>query len=296
MRNVPAGLAAYLAGGATTLCNCWRITRKDGLVLGFTNHDENLIFEDTLFRAGTGFEGTEVETRFGLAATGSELHGALSDESISENDLTCGKYDAARVELFLVDWSNVENRILQRSGDIGEIRREGAAFAVEIRGLAHQLDQENGRIFAGPCDADLGDARCRIDLGDPSYRAEGEVAAAQGSALFSVSGLDEFEADWFTRGKFVWTSGANEGHAVEVKSHRNEDDAATISLWQTPPNPVSAGDSFVVTAGCDKRFQTCRGKFANALNFRGFPHLPGNDFVASYAVPGEPGHDGEPIR
>jgi len=91
-------------------------------------------------------------------------------------------------------------------------------------------------------------------------------------------------------------SGANEGHAVEVKSHRNEDDVATISLWQTPPNPVSAEDNFVVTAGCDKRFETCRAKFANVLNFRGFPHLPGNDFVASYAVPGEPGHDGEPIR
>jgi uncharacterized phage protein (TIGR02218 family) len=51
-----------------------------------------------------------------------------------------------------------------------------------------------------------------------------------------------------------------------------------------------------VTAGCDKRFETCRTKFANAVNFRGFPHLPGNDFVVAYAVPGEPGHDGSPLR
>jgi uncharacterized phage protein (TIGR02218 family) len=296
MRNVPAGLAAHLAEGATTLCNCWRISRKDGVVLGFTDHDENLIFGGTLFRAGTGFEGTEIESRFGLAATGSELHGALSDESISENDLLCGKYDAARVELFLVDWSNVENRLLQRTGDIGEIRREGAAFAVEIRGLAHQLDQERGRIFAGSCDADLGDTRCKIDLDDTDFRGTGTVATVQGAALAGVSGLDEFEDDWFTRGKLVWSTGANAGLAVEIKAHRNEDGATTLSLWQMPPNAIAAGDAFSVTAGCDKRFETCREKFANALNFRGFPHLPGNDFVVSYAVPGEPGHDGQPLR
>lgn len=296
MRNVPAGLAAHLATGATTLCHCWRISRRDGVVLGFTDHDEDLSFGGTTFRAGTGFEGTEIEQRFGLATTGSELHGALADDSISEHDLLSGKYDAARVELFLVDWSNVENCLLLRSGDIGEVRREGAAFAAEIRGLAHQLDQERGRIFAYPCDADLGDARCKIDLDAPEFRGDGAVTAIQGVSLIAVSGLSAFDDDWFTHGKLVWSSGANEGSVVEVKAHRKESGVVTLSLWQTPPNAVTIGDIFTVTAGCDKRFETCRAKFANTLNFRGFPHLPGNDFIVSYAVPGEPGHDGSLLR
>lgn len=296
MKNVPPGLSAHLAEGATTLCNCWKIARRDGVVLGFTDHDEDLHFDGTLFRAGTGFEGSEIEARFGLAATGSELHGALSDETISENDLVSGKYDAARVELYLADWRDTANRILLRSGDIGEVRREGAAFAAEIRGLSHQLDQEKGRIFAASCDADLGDTRCKIDLDDPAYRAEGAVTAVEGSALVAVSGLGGFADEWFTRGKLVWSSGANAGLAVEIKAHRNQDGVVTLSLWQMPPNAMSAGDTFAVTAGCDKRFEACRDKFANALNFRGFPHLPGNDFVIGYAVPGEPGHDGSPLR
>lgn len=295
MRTIPEGLAAHLASGATTLCHCWKIVRRDGVVLGFTDHDEDLLFSGTQFRAGS-FEGTEIEERFGLAATGSELHGALSDDAISEDDLVAGKYDAARVELYLVDWSNVENRMLRHSGDIGEVRREGAAFAAEIRGLAHQLDQESGRIYAASCDADLGDARCKIDLSDPAYRGAGEVALVQGAALFTAAGLDAFEDDCFSRGRLTWLSGANEGGAVEIKTHRNNDGEVMLALWQTPPRAMQPGDTFALTAGCDKRFETCRARFANALNFRGFPHMPGNDFVVGYAVPGEPGHDGSPQR
>lgn len=296
MRQISEDLAAHLASGATTLCTCWRIARRDGVVLGFTDHDEDLLFDGTLFRAGRGFEGTEIESRFGLATTGSELHGALSDETITEGDLLAGKFDAAKVELFLVDWSNPAARMLQRSGSIGEIRREGAAFAAEIRGLAHQLDQERGRIFAAFCDADLGDARCKIDLEHASVRGEGSVVAINGASLFVVSDLDDFEEGWFARGKLVWTSGLNASVAIEVKDHRRENSATTLSLWQTPSQQVAIGDSFIVTAGCDKRFATCREKFGNALNFRGFPHLPGNDFLVRYAVPGEPGHDGTSSR
>jgi uncharacterized phage protein (TIGR02218 family) len=80
--------------------------------------------------------------------------------------------------------------------------------------------------------------------------------------------------------------------------HRGEIEAELVrlALWQQMPEPIAEGDLFAVSAGCDKRLETCRMKFANAVNFRDFPHLPGNDFVAAYAVPGEPGHDGRPVR
>jgi uncharacterized phage protein (TIGR02218 family) len=55
---------------------------------------------------------------------------------------------------------------------------------------------------------------------------------------------------------------------------------------------IAAGDAVVLRAGCDKQFSTCRAKFANAQNFRGFPHMPGNDFVLSYAREGDASNDG----
>ena len=39
------------------------------------------------------------------------------------------------------------------------------------------------------------------------------------------------------------------------------------------------GDAFFATAGCDKQFATCSAKFGNGVNFRGFPHMPGEEIV-----------------
>jgi uncharacterized phage protein (TIGR02218 family) len=296
MRALPTALTEHLQSGATTLCRCWRLTRRDGAVQGFTDHDEDLSFEDTLFRAGTGFEGSELEARLGLAVTGAEVHGALADDSLNESDLAAGRYDDAKVEVFLVNWSDTAQCILLRTGHLGEVRREGAAFAAEVRGLSARLNEERGRIFAATCDADLGDARCSVDLETSVFRGEGSVLAVEGASLIRVAGLDSYANDWFTRGKLTFSAGPNAGLAVEVKEHRIEAGEVRLALWQQMPEPLAEGDLFVVTAGCDKRFETCRMKFANAVNFRGFPHLPGNNFVASYAVPGEPGHDGTPAR
>jgi uncharacterized phage protein (TIGR02218 family) len=296
MRTVPPALAAHLTSGATTLCRCWRLTRRDATAQGFTDHDEDLVFDGTTFRAGTGFEGAELEARFGLAVTGTEIHGALAADSLNEADLAAGRYDNAGVELFLVNWTDVEQRLLLRTGSLGEVRREGAAFAAEVRGISARLNEERGRIFAATCDADLGDARCGVDLGGPAFRGEGSVLGVEGASLVRVAGLDAFANDWFTRGKLTFSAGPNAGLSVEVKEHRIEAGEVRLALWQQMAEPLAEGDLFVVTAGCDKRFETCRKKFANAVNFRGFPHLPGNDFVVAYAVPGEPGHDGSPVR
>lgn len=176
------------------------------------------------------------------------------------------------------------------------MRREGAAFAAEVRGLSARLNEERGRIFAATCDADLGDARCGIDLDNAALRGEGSVLTVEGASLLRVAGLDAFANDWFTRGKLTFSAGPNAGLSVEVKEHRIEAGEVRRALWQQMPAPVAEGDLFAVTAGCDKRLETCRMKFSNSVNFRGFPHLPGNDFVAAYAVPGEPGHDGSPKR
>ncbi|MFN3349643.1 DUF2163 domain-containing protein [Pseudorhodoplanes sp.] len=296
MRAIPPELQARLNAGATTLCRCWIVTRRDGIVQGFTDHDCDVPLGDVRCRADTGFAGSEAVARLGLAADGSEVSGALSDDSLNEDALAAGRYDAAQVDLYLVDWSEPTLHVLMSRGHIGEVRREGQAFVAELRGLADALNAETGRLYTAVCAADLGDPRCRVDLDDPAYRGEGTVTALNGVSAFAASGLSAFDDAWFTGGRLMFTSGANDGDAMEVKRHRKDGATVLVELWQAMAHPLATGDAFVVTAGCDKRFATCRDRFANVGNFRGFPHIPGNDFITRYARDGESGHDGKSLR
>jgi uncharacterized phage protein (TIGR02218 family) len=165
-----------------------------------------------------------------------------------------------------------------------------------LRGLSHRLAEERGRLFTATCAADLGDRRCGIDLDVAALRGSGTVTALVATSAFSASGLAGFADGWFTGGRLVFEGGANAGLSVEVKTHRLDGDIVTLTLWQAMPYPLAAGDPVSVTAGCDKRFATCVERFGNAINFRGFPHIPGNDFVVRYPAQGEPGNDGGSLR
>ncbi len=285
MRTIPPALQEKLDSGVTTLARCWKLTRRDGTVQGFTDHDEDLAIEDVICRAGTGLTASEATGTFGLAVDSTEISGALSSELLSEADLAAGRYDAAQVETWLVDWSEPSLRVLTARGTLGEVRREGPAFTAELRGLADLLSQESGRLYTAKCSADLGDRRCRFDLTQPAFHAAGSVTSLEGTSLFAASGLDGFTPGLFSEGRLLWTGGANAGTAVEVKEHRIVGGEVRLSLWQAMAEPIAPGDAFTVTAGCDKTFATCRNRFANTLNFRGFPQIPGNDFIISYPTP-----------
>jgi hypothetical protein len=129
MRQIGDDLKAHLAEDATTLCHCWRVTRRDGVVLGFTDHDHDLAFDETTFLAASGFAASDWEAVSGLAAPSGDVAGALSSDVISEKDIAAGRYDGARVEQFLVNWSIPGQHIRLKVMEIGEITRPTATFA-----------------------------------------------------------------------------------------------------------------------------------------------------------------------
>ncbi len=291
MRTIPTTLQAKLDSGVTTLCHCWKLTRTDGQVMGFTDHDHDLEFDGVTFRSASGFIGSDAERKLGLSAADMEIAGALSADAITEEDIAAGKYDGAEIELWLVDWREPADRVLLRAGQLGRVRRGELHFEAEMRTLAARLAEVRGRVFAHGCDAELGDARCGVDLSDPRWRATATIHAVNG-AMIHLDGASGFAAGFFGHGRFEVTSGAASGFRSRIASHRLEDGRAVLVLAATPPAELAAGDAVTLVAGCDRAFSTCRDKFANAVNFRGFPHMPGNDFVISYPTPGDDELDG----
>jgi uncharacterized phage protein (TIGR02218 family) len=232
-----------------------------------------------------------VESDLGFVVGGSEVVGALSTAAISEADIANARYDGASVEFWLVDWTSVDARVLIDAGVVGEIKRTEHAFNAEVRSLATLLDQPFGRFFQSGCSADLGDARCAVDTTAAAYRATGTIDSTDGRLLFSLP-LAGFDDGWFANGVATFTSGANAGRKLAVKSHVATATHANIALWTALDGDIAVGDGVELTAGCDKRLATCAAKFANQVNFRGFPHIPGLDALLSYANSNSPNMDG----
>ncbi|WP_050527213.1 DUF2163 domain-containing protein [Pseudorhodobacter aquimaris] len=291
MKFLSPALQAHLDDGTTTLSWCWRISRADGVALGFTDHDRALAFDGTEFEPESGFAASEIRAGSDLAVDAQDATGVLTSDRITETDILDGRWDNAAVELWRVNWADTSQRVLLRRGAVGQIRRGRMAFVAEVRSLAHVLGQIVGRTFQAGCDAALGDARCGIDLENGIYKGTGVVTDLLRDRAFMASGLAGFDAGWFTSGTLTWTSGANAGRITEVLAHGLDGSIATLTLLEAPVRAVAEGDGFIARAGCDKRIATCSAKFANVVNFRGFPNIPGQDAVLRYASQ-DGGHEG----
>lgn len=285
-KAITAALQTHLDGGTTSMVYCWRITRLDTTVLGFTEHDEDLTFDSTTFLAASGFTATQISSELGLSVDNLNAEGALSSSAISEDDLAAGRYDAAEVELFWVNFEDVSERVLLLKGTVGEVKRGDLAFSAELRSMTHALQQTTGRTYRRYCDADLGDSRCTIDLTDAAYSSSGTVSSVEGNRLLTVTGLSPNSDGFYSFGKLEFTSGENSGLTIPVKTHSvgTSPVVTKVLLWEKPPFDVVASDTFDISAGCEKRFAVCRDKFSNVLNFRGFPNIPGTDALVVNAV------------
>lgn len=294
MRTLPPELAAAIERPVTTLANCWRLTRRDGVVLGFTDHDEAISFDDTRFEAATGLSASEAEAALGLGATTGEVEGALSAAAIDEADIAAGRFDGARIETFVVDWQNVSARVRVDVSDLGEVRRGETAFTAELRSIAARLEAVRGRLYRRRCDAVLGDARCRVDLSAPPFTVDCEVHAAGDGWVETATALGA-APDRYAFGRLTMHGGEAAGLAADIASAvALATGRVRFTLAETIVARIAAGDPFRIVQGCDKRFATCRDRFANQLNFRGFPHIPGTDAGLAIAKTGGR-NDGSPV-
>ena len=278
MKSISSALASHLAGVATTLASCWKIKRRDGVVLGFTSHDRNLIFDlgdgdgSLSYKAATGFNRSNIENSTDFAADNLDVEGILSSDAITVSDLRAGRYDFAEVRIFDVNYKDLSQGALRlRRGYIGEVRREGERFVGELRGLLQAFEQELVELYSPACRADLFDGRCKLDPGPFTLPLEIDTVIDRRSFSVVYGGSEDFFAGSLAH----FTGGANAGLKFEIKEW--DLPARQVTLFLPMPFNAVAGDNLDLRAGCDKTLTTCRDRFSNVQNFRGEPYVPGND-------------------
>lgn len=272
MKNINAALQNHLDSEVTTLATCWKLTRTDNMVMGFTDHDQDLVVNSVTYVASSGFTPTALASDDRMGVDAFAVEGVLDSNLIAEQDIIAGLYDFAQVNVFIVNYEDpTQGSIQLRTGWLGEVRMGRERFEAELDGLMQKLDKAVGQLYSPLCRAKLGDGQCGINMA--GYTVTGTLTGVMDNRVFQDSSRAE-AAGYFSAGKISFTSGNNNGLSMEVKEYTAD---GTIKLVLPMPYTVQSGDDYTMEAGCDKRFETCKGTFSNGINFRGEPHIPGTD-------------------
>lgn len=259
----------------TTSCYAWRLERADGVTIGFVSHDRDLVIDNLRYRAVPGMVPSTIALSDSLEMDSVDIAGVMTSTAIAEADLIAGRWNGAQLHISLVNWESPEDEPLHLiSGEFGEITRSGNAFRVEMLGGTSFLDEAIAPLTSPTCRARLGDRQCKVSL--VGHQAEMKLTRISGWQLEFADLLGQ--ASDYTYGEIRWLSGKNCGLSFAIISGEGN----YVRLADQPTQPVSVGDSVLLTAGCDKNFATCRDRFQNSTNFRGEPYLPGNDLLTRY--------------
>lgn len=274
MKTLSPELKAEFAKGSTTRAWCWKAVRRDGFTLCVTTAPMNLLFEGFLYRSKEGFNPKAISQEASAAVVNTEVSGFLS-EDITENEFQIGLWDGCEVELFEVNYRDLsmgKMRIaVQTMGDITVGR---SAFNAEMRGLTEKLQKTIGELWTKSCPAKFGDERCKFPI--ETLEVSGTFTSVTDLRTFRDSARGEPD-DWFGAGVITIQSGDAEGQQMEIYSYAAD---GTFVLHLPIEFNVTVGDSYTATPGCRKRYtEDCRFKYANWVNFRGAPHVPGNNKI-----------------
>lgn len=276
MKTISAALAAHIAGEVTTLATCWKLTRRDTTVFGFTDHDQDIIFSSVTYKAATGFTPTAIQNSGTLAVDNLDVEGMLTSGSITEADILAGLYDFAEIEIFQMNYKDLTQGSLKlKRGWLGEVSLYKQQFVAEVRGLTQRLSQTVGDLYSASCRATLGDSRCKVNMA--ANTVTGSVTTVTSALAFTDSARTE-ASDTFGFGTLTFTGGANNGLSMEVKEYiYTTGTGGQITLALPMPYTIAVGDTYSLTKGCDKTLATCFSRFNNVVNFRGEPQVPGLD-------------------
>lgn len=279
-RTISPELKAHLALPTTTVAFAIRVTRSDSVVMGFTTHVRSVTIDAQLYKASTAVMPTSIESKVSTGIDNQEFLGAISSVDVTEDDILQGRYDHARVSVFLFNYKDLTmGSVLLLVGKLGEVKLNGInGFRAEVRGLLVQARQRIGDVLSATCRVHkFADAECGLNRA--TFVVTGAVDNVISRQTFQSSDLVALEPDgYYDFGEFVWLTGDNAGVPnPDVLAYVSA--TGQIELMSEMRKPIQVGDTFEVVAGCNRLFDTCRDKFSNTINYAGEPHVPGRDYL-----------------
>lgn len=270
MRSIPSNLYADIQDG--TICNIVKITLQNGTVHAYTDFDSNIVYGGVTYIPAPGLQKVKMTLTPNSEVSNQELASAWVDAP--EEDLLGGRFDSAAVEVSWISWKNPHYGLFTVfNGKLGEISWSDVGFKADIFSNMKDLEKNIGEVFTANCRHSLYSTSspgligfCGVDK--VSFTTTGNVTAiVKNRWKFQIT--TSAAADFYSGGKITFTSGSNNSISFSIKNFED----STVDLFLPTSFPIVVGDTFTISAGCDKTLATCKSKFNNVVNYGGFPHI-----------------------
>jgi uncharacterized phage protein (TIGR02218 family) len=260
-----------------TAATFWRVIRRDGVTLGFTSHDRDLLFDGVSHRATPGMLPSAIRRSADFEPDSAEVEGALSHDSIAATDLARGRFDGARVLIGVVDWETLERQVLYR-GAIGTVTEQAGTFIAALQSRKLELARDPVPRTSPSCRAVFCGPGCTLSAARFDHEA---TLTGFNLVANSASVTTGVALALLTGGSLRWLDGPYAGITMGIAGIAS---GALVLDLPLDTEPL-AGSRVILREGCDRTLETCATRFANAVNFQGEPHLPGNDLITRYPSP-----------
>ncbi|WP_213308166.1 DUF2163 domain-containing protein [Paraburkholderia sacchari] len=179
MRSISTAMNAWLQQAVTTFATCVKVTRTDGQIFGFTDHDSDIVYAGQRYVSATGYTASAIESSYNLSTSNLEVEGLLfPGGAVQQADVEGGVWNNAAVLIFGLNFADLTmGQINLTSGNLGQWSLQNGSWRAELRGLAQILQQATGEQFSPTCRATFGDSRCLIAGGLGPLTASGSVAS-----------------------------------------------------------------------------------------------------------------------
>ena len=176
MLSISNEMKDYLSGSEINLKRFWRIYRNDGLFFGFTDHDEDFLYENILYKKTNSINSSDIVQTSDLSVNNMEITFNIndlpeysSDDKNMLNETTdelirVGLYNNSKIVSFFLVPDNLElGEIPGDEGYIGNIITNKYKAIFEFRSSENLLQKNFGRNYTLNCNANFGDSNCKVN-------------------------------------------------------------------------------------------------------------------------------------
>jgi len=278
MRTITTSFQTHLENEVQTVALCWRILRRDGTNYYFTDHDDTIVWDGATYTPIDSGSPSNYRHNSDLSPNNVDFDWMFGSTSGRDAELRAGLFDYAQMWTFRINWDDTSTSsgiVKLAYGRLGEVQIRDEQAKIELRTLTQILSNPIGSIYTPECRTSLGSTLCNVLTTSTVYTRTGAIASIINNQNFSISGdaAGQIES-FYNYGKMTFSSGGNSGITMQILGYSTSN---AVALYEPLPFTLSTGDTFTAVAGCDRRFATCKDRFSNKDNFRGFPHIPGMD-------------------